>query len=317
MQNSASEFLKPRLIDVQPVSPTQARVAMEPFERGYAHTLGNALRRILLSSMPGFAPTEVSIAGVLQAFVEHFPPSGRALVRPICALSCVAAVTHRLNVVYRVRTAFCYRQNVVFRQVKMRGSALDTGVSADVFHSLPLPRSVSSLATSFCQASRSFLSVCLTVRIGCVAPLLGGVFFRNFGSPLGTCYPRVVVAPVVDLVRAGLAVEEAHGAERTDKSTFFASPIHRNLDVLAVEAGEVAVRAIGGRPQEQAHQLPGRAVTEAADQLLRLRVAGERDGYAGVDHGYRIPQQASHNRHAHSGSTVTRTRTASRGCSAR
>lgn len=51
MQNSASEFLKPRLIDVQPVSATQARVTMEPFERGYAHTLGNALRRILLSSI--------------------------------------------------------------------------------------------------------------------------------------------------------------------------------------------------------------------------------------------------------------------------
>lgn len=68
MQNSASEFLKPRLIDVQPVSATQARVTMEPFERGYAHTLGNALRRILLSSMPGFAPTEVSIAGVLHEY---------------------------------------------------------------------------------------------------------------------------------------------------------------------------------------------------------------------------------------------------------
>ncbi|KZE30244.1 DNA-directed RNA polymerase subunit alpha [Crenobacter luteus] len=68
MQNSASEFLKPRLIDVQPVSSTHARVSMEPFERGYAHTLGNALRRILLSSMPGFAPTEVTIAGVLHEY---------------------------------------------------------------------------------------------------------------------------------------------------------------------------------------------------------------------------------------------------------
>ena len=68
MQNSASEFLKPRLIDVQPVSASQAREAMEPFERGYAYTLGNALRRILLSSMPGFAPTEVSIAGVLHEY---------------------------------------------------------------------------------------------------------------------------------------------------------------------------------------------------------------------------------------------------------
>ena len=41
---------------------------MEPFERGYGHTLGNALRRILLSSMNGFAPTEVSIAGVVHEY---------------------------------------------------------------------------------------------------------------------------------------------------------------------------------------------------------------------------------------------------------
>jgi DNA-directed RNA polymerase subunit alpha len=43
-------------------------VVMEPFERGYGHTLGNALRRILLSSMPGYAPTEVKIAGVLHEY---------------------------------------------------------------------------------------------------------------------------------------------------------------------------------------------------------------------------------------------------------
>ena len=41
---------------------------MEPFERGYGHTLGNALRRILLSSMPGYAPTEVAIDGVLHEY---------------------------------------------------------------------------------------------------------------------------------------------------------------------------------------------------------------------------------------------------------
>ena len=63
-----SDFLKPRIIDVQRVSATHAKVVMEPFERGYGHTLGNALRRILLSSMPGFAPTEVKIAGVLHEY---------------------------------------------------------------------------------------------------------------------------------------------------------------------------------------------------------------------------------------------------------
>lgn len=63
-----NDFLKPRIIDVQRVSDTHAKVVMEPFERGYGHTLGNALRRILLSSMPGYAPTEVKIAGVLHEY---------------------------------------------------------------------------------------------------------------------------------------------------------------------------------------------------------------------------------------------------------
>ena len=63
-----NDFLKPRIIDVQRTSATQAKVVMEPFERGYGHTLGNALRRILLSSMPGHAATEVKIAGVLHEY---------------------------------------------------------------------------------------------------------------------------------------------------------------------------------------------------------------------------------------------------------
>ena len=65
---SSSAFLKPRIIDVQGVSPFHAKVTMEPFERGYGHTLGNALRRTLLSSMPGYAATEVKIAGVLHEY---------------------------------------------------------------------------------------------------------------------------------------------------------------------------------------------------------------------------------------------------------
>jgi len=63
-----SGFLKPRIIDVQTIAPNHAKVTMEPFERGYGHTLGNALRRVLLSSMPGFAATEVQIDGVLHEY---------------------------------------------------------------------------------------------------------------------------------------------------------------------------------------------------------------------------------------------------------
>jgi DNA-directed RNA polymerase subunit alpha len=66
MQSNA--LLKPRIIDVQSTSPVHARVTMEPFERGFGHTLGNALRRILLSTLPGHAPTEVMIEGVLHEY---------------------------------------------------------------------------------------------------------------------------------------------------------------------------------------------------------------------------------------------------------
>ncbi len=68
MQSSTAEFLKPRIVDVQNQSPSRARVTMEPFERGYGHTLGNALRRILLSSMPGYAITQVQIDGVVHEY---------------------------------------------------------------------------------------------------------------------------------------------------------------------------------------------------------------------------------------------------------
>jgi DNA-directed RNA polymerase subunit alpha len=68
MQSNAMTLLKPRIIDVENISPAHAKVVMEPFERGYGHTLGNALRRILLSSMPGYAPTEVKISGVLHEY---------------------------------------------------------------------------------------------------------------------------------------------------------------------------------------------------------------------------------------------------------
>ena len=64
----STAFLKPRIIDVQNLSPYHAKLTMEPFERGYGHTLGNALRRTLLSSMPGYAATEVKITGVLHEY---------------------------------------------------------------------------------------------------------------------------------------------------------------------------------------------------------------------------------------------------------
>lgn len=66
--SNTGELLKPRRVEVNGISPRHARITLEPFERGYGHTLGNALRRILLSSMQGYAPTEVKIAGVVHEY---------------------------------------------------------------------------------------------------------------------------------------------------------------------------------------------------------------------------------------------------------
>ena len=64
MTRTANEFLTPQAIKVEAVSGTSAKVILEPLERGFGHTLGNALRRILLSSLPGAAVVEVEIEGV-------------------------------------------------------------------------------------------------------------------------------------------------------------------------------------------------------------------------------------------------------------
>ncbi len=63
-----TNLLKPKAIQVEQLALNRAKVTLEPFERGYGHTLGNALRRVLLSSMVGYSATEVTIAGVVHEY---------------------------------------------------------------------------------------------------------------------------------------------------------------------------------------------------------------------------------------------------------
>src|SRR5512147_2009710 len=65
---ASTALLKPRAIEVEAVGPNAAIVTMEPFERGYGHTLVNALRRMLLSSLVGYAPTEAQMSGVVHEY---------------------------------------------------------------------------------------------------------------------------------------------------------------------------------------------------------------------------------------------------------
>ena len=68
MYTDTNEMLTPKVLKVQSENANHSRIVLEPLERGFGHTLGNALRRILMSSMPGSAITEVTIDGVLHEY---------------------------------------------------------------------------------------------------------------------------------------------------------------------------------------------------------------------------------------------------------
>ncbi len=68
MQNSIAGLLKPQLVEVVSQTTNHSRIVIEPLERGFGHSLGNALRRVMLSSIPGCAVTEVEIEGVLHEY---------------------------------------------------------------------------------------------------------------------------------------------------------------------------------------------------------------------------------------------------------
>ncbi len=68
MMDAIEKMLKPKAVGVDQINPNRARIALEPLERGFGHTLGNALRRVLLSSIPGCAIVEAEIDGVLHEY---------------------------------------------------------------------------------------------------------------------------------------------------------------------------------------------------------------------------------------------------------
>ena len=68
MQNTIASLIKPKLVEVVSHNVNHSRIVIEPLERGYGHSLGNALRRVMLSSIPGCAVTEVEIEGVQHEY---------------------------------------------------------------------------------------------------------------------------------------------------------------------------------------------------------------------------------------------------------
>jgi len=102
MQEARQEFLKPNVISVDNVDLTRARVTLEPLERGFGYTLGNALRRILLSSMSGAAVTEVRIENVLHEY-SSIPGVQEDVIEVLLNLKNLAVRMHnRTETVLRV-----------------------------------------------------------------------------------------------------------------------------------------------------------------------------------------------------------------------
>jgi DNA-directed RNA polymerase subunit alpha len=102
MQEANREFLKPNVISVDNVDLTRARVTLEPLERGFGYTLGNALRRILLSSMSGAAVTEVRIENVLHEY-SSIPGVQEDVIEVLLNLKNLAVRMHnRTETVLRV-----------------------------------------------------------------------------------------------------------------------------------------------------------------------------------------------------------------------
>jgi len=68
MQDIYQSFLRPKNVQVQEITPSHSKIILEPLERGFGCTLGNALRRIMLSSIPGAAIVEAEIENVLHEY---------------------------------------------------------------------------------------------------------------------------------------------------------------------------------------------------------------------------------------------------------
>ena len=68
MQNTIAGLLRPKLVEVVSHNVNHSRIVIEPLERGFGHSLGNALRRVMLSSIPGCAVSEVEIEGIQHEY---------------------------------------------------------------------------------------------------------------------------------------------------------------------------------------------------------------------------------------------------------
>ena len=196
MTESVNEFLKPRNVKVVSSNEWQAKVVIEPFERGYGHTLGNALRRILLSSMPGTAIVEAEIDGVLHEYTS-IDGVQEDVVEILLNLKQVSVVMHG--------------RNSAELSISKKGPGVVTGADIILDHDVEIMNPDIVIAN---LSSTGSLSMKLLVERGRgYRPAVKGPVFEEEAGPIGMLQLDASFSPIH---RVSYDVEAARVEQRTD-----------------------------------------------------------------------------------------------------
>ena len=196
MHESVNEFLKPRNVKVVSSNEWQAKVVIEPFERGYGHTLGNAMRRILLSSMPGTAIVEAEIDGVLHEYTS-IEGVQEDVVEILLNLKKVAVCLHG--------------RNSAELSISKEGPGVITGADIILDHDVEIMNPDIVIAN---LSSSGSISMKLLVEKGRgYRPAIRGPVFEEEAGPIGRLQLDASFSPIH---RVSYDVEATRVEQRTD-----------------------------------------------------------------------------------------------------
>jgi DNA-directed RNA polymerase subunit alpha len=251
-------MLKPRIVEVEQLGPSHARVVMEPFERGYGHTLGNALRRVLLSSMVGYAPTEVQITGVVH---EYSTIDG---VRE----DVVDLLLNLKGVVFKM-----HNRDEVFLTLRKEGAGPVTAADIDLPHDVEVvnPEHMIAMLT---QGGAIEMQIKVERGRGYVPGTV-----RNLGEASKTIGRIVLDASFSPVRRVSYTVESARVEQRTDLDRLIVD-VETNGVVVPEEAVRQSARILveqlsvfavleGGGEHSSDVSIGGRAGPQVDPILLR------------------------------------------------
>lgn len=200
MSSSNQMVLSPKITNIRSVKPYHAHVTIEPFERGFGHTLGNALRRIMMSSIPGYAPTEVKIENVVHEY-DRVEGMREDVVWLLLNLK---------RVVFRV----VGDERVVLR-VKKSGEGAVTAGDIELPHNVEVLNPDHVLAT-LTRRGKLDMEIIVEKGVGYQAASVREELYRDIhgdGKRFGAIYLDALYSPVR---RVAFQVENARVANRTN-----------------------------------------------------------------------------------------------------